>query len=166
MGNILRNSQRVEIYPLETHYPADSIICGSMAKISGNQEHTAIKTLRDNVAALKRDTGLSFRKIAKEGGFDEVVGRTINGLVKGTSQTRVDKIAAAAEGLKVEMWQLFIPHIAELSSEERAQLQELVDAFVTGGAPARQMLTGALKVMADAVRSAAPPSQAQRLKAR
>lgn len=167
MGNILLCRQRVELYPPETHYPGEPLAFSGMAVMPNNQEHGAIRALRDNTKALKAASQLSYRDIAKAAGMDEVVGRTINGLVKGASKTRVDRVAAAADGLGVEMWQLFVPHVSHLEAAQREQLRQLVETFVEGGNGARDMLASVLKVLADRVSDSKQDApRAQRVKGR
>lgn len=113
-----------------------------------------INVLRENIKALKDASDLSYRGIGE-------VGRTINNLVLGKTNARIDNVAAAADGLKVAVWQLFVPSLSRLKPKEREQLQKLVDAFVSGGDSERDFLTNALQMISKAHAAAAADASAR-----
>jgi hypothetical protein len=153
MGNILLELQQVEIYSAATLYPNASVGCIAMAKPQSNQQHKAIQALRKTIEDLMEEKGLSYRTLAARAHAPPTVGRTINSLVKGANSTRVDLVTAAADGLGVEMWQLFVPDIAKLDGVERKQLKELVQTFVKGGPAAREALMSVLKIRSELIKA-------------
>lgn len=149
MGKILLEMQQVELYPSETLYPEASLACGSMAKPAANQEHRGVTALRANIKALLDEHGMSYRDLSKAAHGSDSLGRTINNLVNGENHARVDLVAIASDGLKAELWQLFVPSLSELDGVERAQLRDLVDAFASGHPSQRQFLIAALTMVKD-----------------
>ena len=142
MGKTLPIRQREENYPPETHFSDRLLAFPDMAKSPPEQEPESIKVLRANSKRLR--AGRSFRALAKEAGVPETVGRSINNLETPGNNSRIDLVVAAAEVYRVDVWQMFVPSVAELSSEELKQLRRLVKSFVTGGEAMRRLLTAQL----------------------
>ena len=153
MGKILLTGQQEEIYPLETLCQQGSLAYGDMAKplqkYSPDQPHRAVQALKENIRALKGEAEISYRGLAKAARVPESVGRTINSLAKGKHGTTITKATAAADGLRVEMWQLFVPGLVKLDNEERKQLRELVEAFIDHGPGTRKALIGVLEQISN-----------------
>lgn len=147
MGNILLVRQQEELYPPETLCSGDSLAYESMAKPPTNQEHRAVKAVRGNIESLMNEQGMSYRDVTKAARASKSAGRNINNLVLGTNYPRIDSVAAAADSLQMELWQLCVPKISEMDRIERKQLKDLVETFVMGGSAAREFLVSALKLM-------------------
>lgn len=100
------------------------------------------------------EEGLSYRTLAASAREPVGVGRNINNfLIKDDASPTVGTVAAAATGLKIELWQLFVPKLSELDRIERKQLGELVDTYVQGGQAARNALMSVLEIRSSLIQA-------------
>lgn len=149
MGNFLPDSQRVELYQPETHYPDERLAFSDMAKPLAKHEENALSALRANLEALR--AGRSQAEIglaagAPPGDTAIAVGRNVANLTRNQSgggvKGTVSQIPTAARAYDVQPWQLWVPLFHKLLPEEREQLREIVRLFVEEPGARPWLLTG------------------------
>jgi hypothetical protein len=161
IGNFLPDSQRVELYQPETHYPDERLAFIDMAKPLAKHEEMALAALRENLEALR--AGRSQAEIgiaagAPAGATAVAIGRNVANLTRkqsgGGVKGTVSQIPTAARAYDVQPWQLWVPLFHKLVPEEREQLREMVRLFVEEPGARPWLLTG-LKAAIDSVNAGA-----------
>lgn len=116
-----------------------------------------LAVLSENVRRIKEACGMSYASLARKVGSNS---KSFGNLAEGRHTPSTDVVISAAFALKqagagVEPWQLLLPHAADLTADERANLQRLVESYIEGSPALRRSMLHHLDVMAEAVETAA-----------
>ena len=105
-------------------------------------------TLARNLKLLMEARKLGTPEVAKQSGVDK---KTINNLLHGRFDPRLDKVEAVAQVFGLTGWQIIMPGMAE-SVIEDGQLQNVVEAYTATNAQGRDNISRVAEMAANLYR--------------
>lgn len=105
---------------------------------------TPRKTLAHNLKILMTARNLGTPEVAKQSGVDK---KTINNLLHGRFDPRLDKVEAVARVFGLNAWQLIVPGMAE-SQIEDGKLQDILDSYAMTDSAGRDSIASVAEMAA------------------